>query len=336
MTAVAGLGLRYNRGPMTTWRNRGGKSCSAIFPRTDSRLGARVIKDRCGSVLMSAETFVQRVVDTVEKMESTSSDVLDYVALRIAVGKLRNESESEKRPLSAKEDRRLRELAIKRLNNDDGRLVLDLAAIIADGGYSKPSQKLETGLTVDVWHRRPENPHPFEILVSLLAEAGVIEQGEVPVYYELGRMGIGTMSARKGALLLTTRRLLCVGFFGGFMGASHRIYYDDWQEKPWVSSLDYVVLERLQAMTTSRREITAKYRTKHVTSEEKTIGAGLYLFRFGPPDQEQLKEGEVDIHIVLDDMKGYDSLKHAAIPPDYLERRQLDFLVRMQQLRLPK
>jgi hypothetical protein len=282
---------------------------------------------------MSQATFVSRVIDAVERATTTLPNVLGYVELRIAVGKLREESTKEHRPLSVKEDQLLRELAVERLKNDDGGLVLDLAAIIANGCASKGAKRLETLLSIDYWPDKSECPHPFEIVASLLDEIGAFEDGECPLYYDRGRLGIGTSSARKGALLLTNKRLFCVGFFSGFMGTSHRIYYPEWQDRPWVSSLDYIWLEHLKEMTLQNGEIRGKYDCRHMTHEERSIGAGLYLFRFSPPDPSRLEEGKVDLRVALDDIKGQETPSDLLIPEKYTRRRLNSLLTRIQALK---
>ncbi|MHA1769961.1 MAG: hypothetical protein ACTSYL_01680 [Candidatus Thorarchaeota archaeon] len=278
---------------------------------------------------MSAETFFQRVMTTLDAIEHTPPDVLDYVELRIAIGKLREESAHENRPLTPEEDRILRQRAVAILNNDNGRIVLDLAAIIANGGASAAEFNMDTSLTVDYWHTRPDRPHPFEIVASILSEAGVFEEGETPLYYDRGRLGIRSNSARKGALIITNRRLICVGFFSGFMGRSFRICYDHWEERPWISSLDYIYLDRILDVAPRKREIHIRYHTKYTMVEEKTIGAGLYLFRFRPPDPEEIIEEDVDMHVSLDDMKGYEAPADFTVPPDYNKKRREEFLKRI-------
>ncbi len=281
---------------------------------------------------MTIGVFVQKIVNTIERMKLIPPTVLDYVSLRITIGKLREVSESKEIRLTAEEDKILRDLAIERLMNDDGRLVLDLCSIIANCGISQSTVQMESGLTVDNWHRRTDRPHPFEILVSILAETGVFEPDERPLYYEMGYMGIGRTSGRKGAIILTDKRILCVGFFSGFMGISDRIYYEDWVRQPWVSSLDYVFLNLLQDITSTRWEIRARYLTKYVTMEEKSIGAGLYMFHFIPFSSKELREGPIDLHIALDDMRGYNAVLDHLIPPNYCTNRLKELTRRIRAL----
>ncbi|MHA1216698.1 MAG: hypothetical protein ACTSPE_05045 [Candidatus Thorarchaeota archaeon] len=280
-----------------------------------------------------SEDFVNRVIQTIERIRNTPPNVLDYVELRIAIGKLREESARENRPLTPEQDRELRRLAVDLLNHDNGRIVLDIAAIIANGGVSRPQFKMDTLLTVDFWHPRPDRPHPFEIVASILDDAGVFEDGEAPFYYDRGRLGIKTNSARKGAIFLTDRRLICVGFFSGFMGRAFRMCYDNWEEQPWVSSSDYLDYERIVDISPKRHELLVKYHTKYVETVEKSIGAGLYLFRFHPPDPSEVREDDIDIHIVLDDMKGYDAPPGFQVPADYQAKRQQEFLRRLTAAR---
>ncbi len=282
---------------------------------------------------MSATDFFERVTKTLDAIEYTSPDVLDYVELRIAIGKLREESALQDRPLTPEQDRILRERAISILNNDNGRIVLDLAAIIANGGASRDEFNMATSLTVDYWHPRTDRPHPFEVVASILSEAGVFKKDETPLYYDRGRLGIKMTSARKGALFLTNQRIICVGFFSGFMGRSFRIIYDDWEIEPWVSSLDYVYLDRIQDLEVRRNLIHFKYHSRYTKIEEKSIGAGLYLFRFQPPSPEDILEEDIDLRIILDDMKGYDTPPGFVIPLRYLQDRQDELVRRLRELR---
>ncbi|HDD67480.1 MAG TPA: hypothetical protein ENG31_02525, partial [Candidatus Thorarchaeota archaeon] len=64
-----------------------------------------------------SEDFVNRVIQTIKSIQNTPPNVLDYVELRIAIGKLREESARENRPLTPEQDREFRRLAVDLLNH---------------------------------------------------------------------------------------------------------------------------------------------------------------------------------------------------------------------------
>lgn len=269
---------------------------------------------------MSDNDFVTRVEKAVQ--ETLSSKSLPRGARMAPLLDLTIEYYENPIPFTRSEVEKVRELAIRLLNSEEGGPFELLTRTLAKGGEG--GNHVETLLERDLEGRLAAGP----VAASLLDQAGVLQSDETPLYFDYGGLCLKSKkTGRYGVMFLTNKRIIVVGGIAGSLErTSRRFFYDDWKEKPHVSSLDYVYLDRLMNIQKKKEEIKAKYHTKYWEVKQRTF-YGPYFFRVDLPSKTSTHEGDVDVIIVPMGFKKF------GVPGDHQERRNTELFERITQLR---
>jgi hypothetical protein len=240
---------------------------------------------------MNEKAFFDKVIEAIEQGLSQShehrwTDLYNFYQLTC----------ENPQSLSSEQQNHLLQQAIEILNNGGQYAVIYLSGIIAYGGAPKPSPYLETTIVYDAkilpLHPRSEFVHPFEIAVETMRKANVFTEGEEIIIYEAGRVSVNkNEGGKRGVLVLTNKRILCLGdHLRGDM-----LFYDDYEQRPFVWSMDIIDIKKLKEINEKKECIEAKYDTKYFKSRKIPIYHP--LFQFDIHLKPKLKEGTVKIFI---------------------------------------
>ena len=253
------------------------------------------------------ETFFQRLVSELDGLKEASDDVMEYVKYIVALRDLRCEAFIEDISLTTQEADLVREAAVEHLQMGDKNQFLILCDILAYTGTLSQREATDTSLTLYPF-LKDGCTNPNDIAIDLLHIAGVFESDEEVLYYDNGVLGVQKKDVgRTGLVILTNRRIVAVGgFFEGFGSKWHRLFYGDLRE-PYLSTVDFVYLDRLEKIELKKDKIQAKYDTEYIVEKERTF-YGPYFFKFDLPTSVKVKSGTVKVFVYLLEMEG-DSFK---------------------------
>ena len=154
-----------------------------------------------------------------------------------------------------------------------------------------------------------------------MRKADVFGEDEDIILYEAGSIAINHGGGRGGVLVLTNRRIICLGdHLSGDM-----IYFDDHEQRPYVWSLTSLDIKKLREISEKKNSIEARYNTKYIQSRKIPIYHP--LFQFDLQLKPKLKEGTVKIII---DMTSLGTNKKE-IKADYVQRKH-EFYSRIIQM----
>ncbi len=264
------------------------------------------------------ETFFHRLESQLNGLKGSSDDLMDYVDYIVALRDLRCEAFIEDISLTTQEADWVREAALEHLQMGDKNQFLILCDILAFTGSLSQREATDTSLTLYPF-LKAGCTNPNDIAIDLLHIADVFESGEEVLYYDNGVLGVQKKDVgRTGLVILTNRRIVAVGgFFEGFGSKWHRLFYGDLRE-PYLSTVDFVYLDRMEKIELKKDKIQAKYDTKYIVEKERTF-YGPYFFKFDLPTSVKVKSGTVKIFVYLWEMEEYSSKKEKP-PVSYFEK----------------
>ncbi len=293
------------------------------------------------------ETFFQRLESQLDGLKGASDDVLKYVKYMRALRELRCEAFIEDISLTTQEVDWVREAALEHLQMGDKSQFLILCDILAYTGTRSQREATDTLLTLYPY-LKDGCTNPNDIAIDLLHIAGVFESGEEVLYHDNGVLGVQKKDVgRTGLVILTNRRIVAVGgFFEGFGSKWHRLFYGDLRE-PYLSTVDFVYLDRMEKIELKKDKIQAKYDTEYIVEKERTF-YGPYFFKFDLPTSVKVKSGTVKVFVYLWEMdkiiskkdrpvvsyfeKAISLWKQVQLPADYDRSRVEEFHKRILTL----
>jgi len=285
---------------------------------------------------MNTDDFLTKTEQAVrEVISSQGSDEKQYYGKRIALRRLAVEFKSTERlpPFTEEQTQRLRDLAIELHVSGEFGLVVTVVDVLERTGAPGYTGDMECILEflpremtegMERWHYRARQ------IVSLIEQMRVFEEGERLLYLDDGRVCVKSKEAgRRGFLFLTNKRIIAVGNYSGMLQRKKRhLYYSDWKERPYLSSLDYVYIDKLiEPRIDKGSRIKAKYHTEYWEEKERTF-YGPLIFRFDLPSSISMKEGDVDLYIIP---TKYREGEH--VPRGDHERRTNELFKRIMEIR---
>lgn len=239
---------------------------------------------------MTEETYFDKVCKSVENGLSVTHDLRWrelYELFEVTC--------ETPQSLTPEQQEHLQKLAIKALNKGGQAGVIFLAGIISYGGYPKPAMNIETTIVHKKargsLHPRSEFVHPFRVAVDIMEEAGVFEEDEEILLYENGSVTVNHGFGKRGVLVITNKRLLCLGtHMDGDI-----LFHEDHEQRPYVWSIDILDIKKLKEIKEKKESIEAKYDTKYI--RKRTIPIIHPLFYYNLKLKPKLKEGTVKIKI---------------------------------------
>jgi hypothetical protein len=238
---------------------------------------SRLDKLKIHYMTSSADDFYDRVVSTVSSLLENPKSAKKRADLSTKLDRLKIESMNYNRPLNEEQSTDLYNLALESLRIGSDQIPYDLSTIISYGGSYYTDLKVENSLSLDPYHAKAKYPHPFLVLIGLLADAGVFETDEEPLYFERGGISIKKKEGgRHGMLLLTNRRLFCVGkhtphFHTEKPTFGSQLYYEDWNEKSYLNSLDYVYFNQFKNIELWNNIIKASLYGRFIEEKNRTF-----------------------------------------------------------------
>lgn len=248
---------------------------------------------------MNAHALVTRVQEAVGKVLSSQNlDQLGRARAATPLLELMREALQSPPSLTQEQTDLLRSLAVKLLVSEEPSACNTVSIILANCGALGYAGDIEAGIEVVIDGQAVPPVGPL-MKLSILEQAGVFEPGEVSLYFDKGAMCIKSKtSGRHGTLFLTNRRVISVGPYLTKLEKTRRqFYYEDWSERPYVTSLDYVYIDQLKGLEKKKHEIKAKYRTKYWEEKQRTF-YGPYFLRSDLPSKVSAKEGDVEVYFV--------------------------------------
>lgn len=250
---------------------------------------------------MLEKTYFERLRNALEGIEGCQYSSDEYWGYSEAVLNLKDEAHLGDISFDREQESFLREMALEHLKMGEKNVFLDLCSILAYTGNRSVGEKVQTSLT-HYMEFKEGCPSPFDVSISLLAEAGVFEPDEEILFYESGTIGVQKKNiGRSGVIILTDRRIIAVGdFAGGIRSKRQKLYYGDLRE-PYLSTVDFVRLDRAMDFELKKDEIKMRYDTEYVVEKDRTF-YGPYFFKFDLPTSVKVKSGIVQVFITLENL----------------------------------
>jgi hypothetical protein len=217
------------------------------------------------------------VVSTVSSLMKNPKSAKKRADLSTELDRLKVESMNYDRPLNEEQSTAVYNLALESLKIGSDQIPYDLSTIISYGGSYYTDLSVKNSLPLDPYHPKTKYPHPFLVLISLLADAGVFETDEESLYFERGGISIKKMEGgRHGMLLLTNRRLFCVGkhtphFHTETPTFGSQLYYEDWNEKSYITSLDYIYYNQFKNIEIWKNVIKVSIFGRFIEEKNRTF-----------------------------------------------------------------
>ena len=291
---------------------------------------------------MAELPYFERLKRTLDGLEMCVYDDDEYWGLSVSISDLRYEAHQKVISLNKEQESFVRKAALEHLKMGIKSKFLDLISILAYTGTIREGEKFETSLTHHPYFKDGCSS-PFEIAIDLLVSAGVFETDEIVRFYDRGTIGVKKKDVgRSGVLILTDRRIICAGGFAtGASSKTHKLFYGDMRE-PYLSTVDFIRLERAKDIELKKNEIRMKYDTEYIVEKERTF-YGPYFFTFDLPTSIKVKKGTVKVTITLGELgkkiripdgvkdsylgKAYENWNQVELPADY-DRVRLDTFFR--------
>jgi hypothetical protein len=171
----------------------------------------------------------------------------------------------------------------------------------------------------------------YQRLISVLIRGGMFSPDEKSLFYEHAKISFGNKDAlRVGILILTNKRLLCLGEVVGPVTHRSTVYRPHYTEDDeFIDSIDYIQLSSIKNIESlwsfSKKQIEITFDTKY--SKEKGITLYLPIFAVDIPKRHSIEEGELKMII---------QLFNAPSPvKDFGKKRQEELVRRINVLRQP-
>jgi hypothetical protein len=160
-----------------------------------------------------------------------------------------------------------------------------------------------------------EFPHPLSddlheirrrcLIVDIMKYGHIVSSDEVALYYDdVWAYFEDSQSYRAGGIILTPDRMLLEGsyvFSDIGRATSIRIYYDDWESRPYLASVDFLDYKNIKSIQPvwkfTAKEIKIVYHTKYVRQKSQIL-YGPYFFKFNLGKSTDIREGDLNIRIV--------------------------------------
>ncbi|MDF1539780.1 MAG: hypothetical protein P1Q69_12840 [Candidatus Thorarchaeota archaeon] len=251
---------------------------------------------------MNAEELVKKVGETVRLEDNKKRDT----ALRLL-----SEGFREKRvtfiPQQVEE---LKSHAFHLLHMPHPDFVIRILEMILHGSDIEVKTKMKGSEYID----RPENfderrSRMFDLLYDIMQEQGIVDPDETALYLDIVFVRfVNSNSLRNGYLILTNKRAILFGRYVALdigRTTTYRLYYDDWKERPYLTSFDFLEYDRIGSISFEwkfrKKQIDFKYRTKYISQKQQVFGGPLF-FQFDFGKSMALIDGSMDIVILADPM----------------------------------
>jgi hypothetical protein len=256
----------------------------------------------------------------------------DYYERVVAALKIENETERvakanelgfevtrEKIRLTDEQGGFLWKAAVESIRSGDSFAFGFLTHIVSIGWQNKPT--LEVSMTQDSGSlsRRFNIPGAE---AKMLQEAGVFQQDESVSYWDRAHMYIGNRDIdRVGSLFLTDKRVIVVGELlstAGQGGTSCRLYYDNWNQQPFLDAVDYVYMTQVRLIGTEgdwrSHGIDLTVATKYYEDKRENLSDPSF-FRTGSASKLKAAEGPVKIVLEARKLSGAEDpkVRHEAL-----------------------
>ena len=107
---------------------------------------------------------------------------------------------------------------------------------------------------------------------------------------------------------------------------TYRILYEDRESQPYLGSLDYIFLDKVQGIRSDyglmKKRVTIEYHTKYIKEKGITFYGPLF-FKADLPTKTKVEESPINVHIEM------------LSPGDTRKMRQEELVKRIEQLRKP-
>ena len=314
---------------------------------------SRLDKLKIRYMTSNADDFYERVTSTVTSIMEKPKSAKTRADLSTELDQLKIESTIYDRPLKEEQSKSMYDLALDGLRNGFEQIPFNLSTIISYGGRYSTELDVNNSLPLDPHHTKSKYPHPFLVLIKLLTDAGVFEEDEEPLYFERGAISVKKMEGgRHGLVLLTNRRLFCVGlptphFHTEIPTYGSQLYYEDWNEKPYLNTLDYIYYDQIKHLEIKEDVIKASIFGRFIEEKNRTFYTVYSDLKWS--SHKLKKPSNFDFFISTENFTRFISfirgdeyleLLHGLdtkmdFPEDYHESRQSELLKRIEKLITP-
>ena len=151
----------------------------------------------------------------------------------------------------------------------------------------------------------PREIRYWDLMVDVMKRGNIIPMEEKAIYCDSVWTYFENSDCwRSGSMILTPERIVLVGLYA-FMdigrATSIRIYYDDWESRPYLASVDFLYYKNIKSVQPiwkfTTKEIKIVYHTKYVRQKSQIL-YGPYFFKFNLGKSTDIREGDLNIRIV--------------------------------------
>jgi hypothetical protein len=271
-------------------------------------------------------TFYEQILQAIELDENKRWKLLKELNIEV------DRSIAEERPLDVQldedESNHLIGVALDLLKHGHVGEFLAIIGILSGVGTIPINHIIETLLE--------DNPKmlmvvkkQFQRLINVLIHGEMFFSDEKPLFYEHAKISFNNQDVlRLGILILTNKRLLCLGEVVGPVTHRSTIYRPYYSEKDeYINSIDYIQLSSIKNVESlwgfSKKQIEINFDTKY--SKEKGITLYLPMISVDMPKKHSVEEGKLTAIVQLAEVPS--NIK------DFRKKRQEELVRRINILR---